>query len=174
MRTSHMFVVSLLIVLATGFATPFSAGGGAVGTFIDSTKQLIGSHGTGTEADDPDVYAGGMLGVSARVVLCRKRGGAHITLSGVPVGGTVSGMAHFVADGDDRVVLGEPLAGTLRRRFVKILAASHNEAADTVVVVARLPFLLGTQTIVLVRDRAHKSKQTEVDKKGCWERSVEK
>lgn len=100
----------------------------------------------------PELYVGGLLGVSARVLLCRESERARITLSGLPIGGTVSGSARFGRGvGEDPIVVGEPLAGTLRRRFVKIVEARHDERSDTVVVVARLPLVLGTQTVTLQR-----------------------
>ena len=49
------------------------------------------------------------------------------------------------------VVIGEPLATVLRRRFVKISDVYHDEAADSIVVTAKLPLVLGTQRIVLTR-----------------------
>ena len=156
-----MFLVSLLIVLAKGLASPFSVDVVRRGLLeAQRAKYGLGVH-------DREVYVGGMLGVSARVLLCRKSDNAHITLSGIPVGGTVSGSARFGNGSEEKVVVGEPLAGTLRRRFVKIVEAEHKQASDTVVVVARLPLVLGTQTIVLVRASDRDSKLSAEESKGC-------
>jgi hypothetical protein len=162
MQAANMFLVSLLIVLAKGLATPFSLADGVRRGLFE------GQHAKyGLASPEREVYVGGMLGVSARVVLCRKRENAQITLSGIPVGGTVSGTARFGRGSEEKVVVGEPLAGTLRRRFVRIVEAEHKEASDTVVVVARLPLVLGTQTIVLVRASDRDSKLSAEESKRC-------
>ena len=157
-----MFVASLLIVLARGLTSPFSAVDGTRRGLLDGQLDKYRA-----AIQEPEVYVGGMLGVSARVVLCRKHQNAQITLSGLPMGGTISGHARFGNGSEDKVVVGEPLAGTLRRRFVKIVEASHDEASDTVVVVARLPLVLGTQKIVLVRATHRDAKLSTDESDGC-------
>ena len=95
-----------------------------------------------------ETFKGGLLGVSAEVVLYREAQFAVISLSGIPVGGHVSGNAEFGRDQDD-IVIHEPLRGVLRRRFVKIVNAHYDEASGRVLVTARLPLGLGTHTITL-------------------------
>ena len=97
-------------------------------------------------------FEGGLLGVSADVVLHRDAKVAVISLSGVPIGGRVEGKAEL-GSGEDDVVIHEPLRGVLARRFVKIVSARHDAATDRVLVTARLPLGLGTHTIVLERKR---------------------
>jgi len=96
-------------------------------------------------------FAGGLLGVSARVDLDVASKRAHIRLSGLPLGGTLEGDAEFSDGEGSQVVIHEPLRGSLRRRFVRISSAEFNRKTDTVSVVVKLPLLLGTQRIVLYR-----------------------
>lgn len=127
--------------------------GSCAGSPIDLRRRLSVKAATGSGGffRGPELYVGGMLGVSAKVLLCRESERAQITLSGLPIGGTVSGNARFGTGAEEQVVVEEPLAGTLRRRFVKIVEARHDVRSDSVVVVARLPLLLGTQTVTLKR-----------------------
>ena len=96
------------------------------------------------------VFRGSLLGVSAEVVLCKETSFAFITLAGLPVGGAVSGKAHFGSDDESDIVISEPLKGVLSRRFVTILHAHHDESEDCVYVAARLP-MVGKRVIVLKR-----------------------
>lgn len=146
--------------------------GRCAGSPIDLRRRLSVKSPTGSGGGflrrAPELYVGGMLGVSARVLLCRQSERARITLSGVPMGGTVSGNARFGTGAEDPIVVEEPLAGTLRRRFVKIVEARHDERSDTVVVVARLPLVLGTQTVTLKRYEARDGRvRAEEDADAC-------
>jgi hypothetical protein len=101
-----------------------------------------------------ELYVGGLLGVSARVVLCRSTERAKITLSGIPIGySPVSGTATFGKGprADKNVLISEPLATVLRRRFVKISDVHHDKENDLIIVTTKLPLILGTQQIVLQR-----------------------
>ena len=94
------------------------------------------------------------MGVSAEVILDRQGKRATVSLSGVPVGGRVSGKAELGdggKGGEESIVIHEPLKSMLARRFVKIVDARHDEASDCVLVVVRLPLALGKRTIVLTR-----------------------
>lgn len=78
---------------------------------------------------------------------------ARITLSGIPMGGTVKGEASFSdaeATESGSLVVSEPLASVLRRRAVRLVSAAYDEASDTVRVTAKLP-VFGTRNIVLAR-----------------------
>lgn len=100
-----------------------------------------------------EFFAGGLLGVRAKVVLVRHAKKARITLSGVPMGGTVTGEASFSdaeATESGTVVVSEPLASVLRRRAVRLVGAAYDSASDTVKVTAKLP-IFGTRNIVLAR-----------------------
>lgn len=102
-------------------------------------------------------FVGGMLGVSADVDLCEERGIASIALSGAVLGGTLRGTASFANGEGTSVVLNEPLKSALRRRFVSIVNVRLDRDANEVVVVVRLPLLLGMRTLKLMpahaRDR---------------------
>ena len=96
-------------------------------------------------------FVGGLMGVSADVRLCVGRKTANIELSGIPLGGTLKGVARFQNGHDGDVLVDEPLKTQLRRRFVKIVEARYDEDRDKVFVTVKLPLLLGTQTILLGR-----------------------
>lgn len=96
-------------------------------------------------------FVGGLLGVSADVRLCVGKKTANIELSGIPLGGTLKGVARFQNGHYGDVVVDEPLKTQLRRRFVKIVEARYAEEEDRVFVTVKLPLLLGTQTILLGR-----------------------
>ena len=96
-------------------------------------------------------FVGGMLGVSADVDLCEERGVASIALSGAVLGGTLRGTASFSDGEGTSVVLNEPLKSALRRRFVSIVDVRLDRDANEVIVVVRLPLLLGTRSLKLAR-----------------------
>lgn len=95
-------------------------------------------------------FVGGMLGVSANVDLCEQRGLASIALSGAVLGGTIRGTATFQDGEGSKLVIHEPLKTALRRRFVSVVSVRLDRATDEVVVVVRLPLLLGTRSLKLV------------------------
>ena len=100
-----------------------------------------------------EFFAGGLLGVRAEVVLMRHAKKARITLSGIPMGGTVTGEASFSdaeATESGSLVVSEPLASVLHRRAVRLVSAAYDKASDTVKVTAKLP-IFGTRNIVLAR-----------------------
>jgi hypothetical protein len=96
-------------------------------------------------------FVGGLMGVSAKVNLCLGKKVAAIELSGLPLGGTLAGTARFQDGEGSPVVVDEPLRSALRRRFVKIVGAEFDREKDIVLVTVKLPLLLGTQTIRLLR-----------------------
>lgn len=91
------------------------------------------------------------MGVHADVILCMGTKHASIKLSGIPLGGTLKGTARFSDGEGSSVVVDEPLRTLLRRRFVNIVGAKFDRERDIVRVTLKLPFLLGTQTIVMGR-----------------------
>ena len=97
-------------------------------------------------------FVGGLLGVSAKVDLCHLKEYAFISISGIPIGGTISGTASFSHGEGSRVVINEPLKTSLRRRMVSIVDARFDRRADVVYVEVHLPFLIGTKTIKLERE----------------------
>lgn len=104
-----------------------------------------------------EIFHGKLLGVAATVVLLRSQKKARITLSGIPVGGKVSGEASFAnndnghsGSGGGSVVVSGPLAGVLRRRGVSMLDAAYDKTSDTVKVAVRLP-IFGRKSITLLR-----------------------
>ena len=104
-------------------------------------------------------FVGGLMGVSAQVRLCVAKKTAVVELSGIPLGGTLSGTAHFQSGEGSPVVVDEPLRSQLRRRFVRIVEARYDEDGDKVFVTVKLPLLLGTQTIML--GRAEEQEESE-------------
>jgi hypothetical protein len=93
------------------------------------------------------------MGVHADVTLCMDTKHASIKLTGMPLGGTLQGTARFSDGEGSSVVVDEPLRTSLRRRFVNIVGAEFDREQDSVFVKIKLPFLLGTQTIVMIRAR---------------------
>ena len=91
------------------------------------------------------------MGVRADVVLCMHTQHAKSELWGLPLGGKLSGTARFSTGGGSDVVIDEPLKEQLSQRFVSISAAQFDRANDRVYVTVRLPFMIGTQRIVLGR-----------------------
>ena len=106
---------------------------------------------------DVEWYEGGLLGVSADVLLDRRAMKAHITLKGPVFPGAVSGGARFAdpsvepVAGGGGVVIEEPLKGILERRFVSINDARYDPNRDEVVVCVKLPLGLGNHAIKLKR-----------------------
>ena len=92
------------------------------------------------------------MGVSAKVELCFVSSTAMVELSGIRLGGSLSGTAHFVGDEGSEVSIDEPLASQLRRRFVRIVDVECDRAEDLVRVTVRLPLIPGTQKITLYRN----------------------
>ena len=102
------------------------------------------------EANKPLRYEGGLLGVKADVVLYRQQERALIRLKGLPIGGTINGVASFKSDGCS-VELDHDLEKALRRRRVRIVGAGADEKYTSVWVLIQLPFGLGRHKLVLPR-----------------------
>ena len=119
-------------------------------------RLLMSLHGTPlpTPALGGDVwkFTGSFYGVSAVAQLSLTTRKAHITLRGVPLGGTVQGVGWLAEETAEsgRVVIDEAFRAALARRFVSIESASLCRADETVTVNTRLP-LLGACTLVLNR-----------------------
>ena len=96
-------------------------------------------------------FVGGLMGVRADVLLCEETQHAKISLSGLPIGGKLMGTARFSDGEGTQVTIDEPLKGQLSRRFVSISAAEFDRFNDRVYVTVKLPFLIGSQRIVLGR-----------------------
>ena len=108
-------------------------------------------------------FVGGLLGVSAKVDLCLLKEYAFISISGIPIGGKISGTATFSNGEGSNVVINEPLKTSLSRRLVKIVDARFDRRADVVYVEVHLPFLIGKHTIKLERENS----KLDFDPKSC-------
>ena len=95
----------------------------------------------------PEIFVGGMLGVSATVELNRAQQRASIELCGVPFGGCVKGEAWFAPDG---VEFDSRLGGALKKRMVSIESVEYVDARDEIDLTARLPFF-GKKRLTLKR-----------------------
>lgn len=101
-------------------------------------------------------YTGGLLGVRADVLLYKQTRRAAITISGVPVGGTLSGGASY--DNAFDVTLDHDLERSLQVLRVAVRSVKPSSSWDRVFVVVRLPLFLGRHNITLWRqshERAH-------------------
>ena len=101
-------------------------------------------------SESPLEYRGALLGVHAQVSLYRRRERAIITLRGMPLGGRISGVAHFDADGVN-VRLDPELNRALSKRHVKIEGAGVVDRFEKVWVTVQLPLKLGTHKMYLTR-----------------------
>jgi len=99
---------------------------------------------------DGQHFSGSLLGVSAKATLCGDRRTALITLSGLPIGGEVSGEARLESDGAVKVE--EPLRGVLSRRLVRIDAVEVVESGLAIAVHLALPFGIGRKHIKLTKE----------------------
>lgn len=95
-------------------------------------------------------YDGKLLGVSASVLLDRQSERAMVNLKGVPVGGSLTGMAWFKKDGESVIVENE-LYQALGRRGVSIVNAGAYKDYSYVWVRVKLPLGLGTHRMILPR-----------------------
>ena len=95
-------------------------------------------------------YDGGLLGVKASVILDRKSETAFVNLRGAPIGGSLSGMAKFKADGES-VEVESQLYHALGRRGVSIVNAGAYKDYSYVWVRVKLPLGLGTHRMILPR-----------------------
>lgn len=92
-----------------------------------------------------ELYAGSLLGVSARVLLDEADQLAHVKLQGVVLGGSVEGVGWF--DPHDGSLQVQPsIEKVMQRRACKILGASRGE--DTLTIELQLP-LFGKRAIIL-------------------------
>lgn len=95
-------------------------------------------------------YHGSLLGVKADITLYPLSERAIITLTGIPLGGKVTGVAKFGKD-EVSVELDEQLGKALRWRRVKIEAAGAFHDYSKVWVLIQLPLGLGRHTLSLDR-----------------------
>ena len=97
-------------------------------------------------------YSGRFYGVGADVVLNMRTRVAMVTLSGVPLGGTVSGKGWLANDACEsgKVILESGFEALLKRRFVSVHGASLDRSARTVTVHAKIP-VVGVLTLTLHR-----------------------
>ena len=97
-------------------------------------------------------YRGGLYVVTATVALHPKTRLAEISLSGIVLGGTLTGTGTLDHPDDEAggVVLDEQLQESLSRRFISIQRAELNRTDNTVTVEATVP-LLGKITIFMKR-----------------------
>ena len=94
-----------------------------------------------------EVYAGSLLGVSARVLLDEADQLAHVKLQGVVLGGSVEGVGWF--DPHDGSLQVQPsIERVMQRRACRILGASRADAKLTIDL--QLP-LFGKRSMVLER-----------------------
>ena len=98
----------------------------------------------------PMTFKGGLLGVSAEVLLYRKAEYAVIRLKGVPVGGSLNGMAWYKKDGWE-VQLDERIAAALKRRMIKIVGVGAFHDYQKLWVLVHFPLGIGRKQIVLER-----------------------
>lgn len=94
-----------------------------------------------------EVYAGSLLGVSARVVLNEGDQLAHVRLQGLVLGGVVEGVGWF-DPGDGSLRVQPSIERVMSRRACKILAASR--ADETLTIRLQLP-VFGRRAMVLNR-----------------------
>lgn len=127
--------------------------------FAAANSFELGSKGAVPLWAKNELFTGGLLGVSAEVLLCRHLNCAIVSLSGVPLGGRVSGVARLGTADSDKLIVEEPLKGVLARRLVKLVNATHDELSDQVSVIVDLPFF-GKQTILLTRSFKREIKDT--------------
>ena len=95
-------------------------------------------------------YEGGLLGVQARVALFPRQERALIKLRGLPIGGSISGVARFKSDGWS-IALDSDMERALARRHVKIVGAGAMHDYSKVWVIVRLPLGIGKRTLILPR-----------------------
>lgn len=90
------------------------------------------------------------MGVRALVFVDRSLDRAFVSLSGIPLGGSVSGVAWFQEDGESVVVESE-LYKALGRRGVSIVSAGTKQDFSYVWVKIQLPIGLGVHRMILPR-----------------------
>ena len=95
-------------------------------------------------------FDGGMMGVKATVLLDRRSESAIINLRGLPVGGSLSGMAWFKKDGES-VEVETDLYHALARRGVSIVSAGAYKDYSSIWVRVKMPLGMGTIQMVLPR-----------------------
>ena len=88
-------------------------------------------------------YGGSFYGVTARVELNMRTRVAQIHLSGVPLGGCISGAGWLTTPNHESgtVVLEPAFEKRLSRRFITIYGASLNREMHTVTVKVKLPVM---------------------------------
>ena len=95
-------------------------------------------------------FDGGMMGVKASVILDRHTERALINLRGVPVGGSLTGMAWFKNDGES-VEIESDLYHALGRRGVAIESAGAYKDYSYIWVRVKLPLGMGKIQMILPR-----------------------
>ena len=89
-------------------------------------------------APSPVRYSGRRFGVSANVDLDMFSKIATVTLSGIPIGGSINGTATLDESGNP--VLDDKLRDALARRGVSVDTVDMDSGSTSCRVVARLPF----------------------------------
>ena len=97
-------------------------------------------------------YSGRFYGVGADIVLNTRTRIVMVTLSGVPLQGTVSGKGWLANDFSEsgKVFLESSFEAFLKRRFVSVHGASLDRSAHTATVHAKIP-VVGVLTLTLHR-----------------------
>jgi len=95
-------------------------------------------------------YDGKLLGVKASVILDPSSERAIVSLKGLPVGGSINGVAKFKQDGQS-VEVDDDMDRALSRRGVSIVNAGAYNDYSYVWVRIKLPMGLGTHRMILPR-----------------------
>lgn len=147
-----MLLVKWLVV-TTALQLPTGGPAGAAATAPPSPARSLGRilmQAVGMAEEPAAYFAGSFYGVHADVTLNMNTRVAHVTLSGIPIGGTLEGEGWLQSAGAESgpVVLQGDFSERLARRFVAITRASLDRNAKTVTVWASVP-LLGEVEMVL-------------------------
>jgi hypothetical protein len=101
-------------------------------------------------------YDGGMMGVKASVILDRRSERAIINLRGIPVGGSLTGMAWFKKDGES-VEIESDLYHALGRRGVSIESAGAYKDYSYIWVRVKMPLGMGSVRLILPKTTTKKT-----------------
>lgn len=135
-----MHAALFLVACAASLGAPWHTG--LSRTVHGQKRQLYAGH--------PMRYKGGFFGVQAELLLYRKADYAVIKLKGIPVGGSLNGMARFKDDGWN-VELDERLQEALSRRMVQVVGVGAFHDYKKVWVMLKLPLGIGRRQLVLQR-----------------------
>jgi len=148
-----MVVLIKWVVMAMALQLPTGGPACATATSPPSPARALGRilmSAVGMAEEPMAHFEGSFYGVYASVALNTNTRVAHVTLSGIPLGGSLEGEGWLKSAGTESgpVVLQEEFAARLARRFVEISRASLDRGAKTVTVWAIVP-LLGEIEMVL-------------------------